>query len=138
MEQTDIRYRHDATWGWLPDSWVQHAYLPNGVVLRTNRVDVLELRINEPQPAELFDITFPTGCLVLDQRESRPTDYEVQPDGSWHRVRPTDEMLRRMELANQPQPAWYWRYKWLLAGFAVVCAGLVWQYAVRRKRRIAA
>jgi hypothetical protein len=135
--QIDIRYRRDDTWGWVPESWVQNAYWLNGVLQSTNRVDVLDMRINEPQPAELFDIEFPPGCVVQDGRTTSPKVYRVLPDGNMHEVSErTGEPLPKTKV--QPAGAWYWRYRWLLAGAGVILAGLAWQYAVRRKRANAA
>jgi hypothetical protein len=133
--QTNIRYRRDDACGWVPDSWVRNEYSAAGKVSSTTRVDVVAMRLNEPQPAELFDVQFPPGTMVADQRNHK--EYRVQPDGSLRELsRVTGQELPVSE--GQPEGAWYWRYKWLLAGSGVVLAGLAWQYAVRRKRANAA
>jgi hypothetical protein len=125
--QTDIRYQWHHTIGWVPNSWT-NSETSVGIGLR--KVDVLKIRLNEPQPADLFDLQFPVGCDVYDGRDNK--DYRVQSDGSMGEVdRRTGKVLSQRE----PESVWYWRYRWLLGGFGVVCAGAVWQYIVRRKRR---
>ena len=133
MGQIDIRYRRDDTWGWVPESWVQNEYSQTGVLRKTIAVDVLEMRINEPHPAELFDIRFPPGCVVHDIGPMSYKVYRVLPDESMREISErTGEFLPETKV--RPEGAWYWRYRWLLGGFGVVCAGLIWQYAMRRKR----
>src|SRR5262249_33934052 len=62
IEQADIHYRRHDTFGWVPDWWVQNFYSASGRVLTSTKVEVLEMGLNEPQPAEQFDIHFPVGC----------------------------------------------------------------------------
>jgi hypothetical protein len=133
----DIRYRRDDAWGWVPESWIHHEVGRNSVLRKTHFVNVLEMRINEPQPAELFDISFPPGCEVHDDRTMPYKVYRVLPDGSMREISErTGEFLTEPKV--QPEGAWYWRFRWLLAGTGVILAGLAWQYAVRRKRANAA
>lgn len=95
------------------------------------------MRINEPQPAELFEIQFPPGCQVNEQRDGRNREFFVQSDGSLREISPrTGTWLTGPTI--QAEGAWYWQYRWLLAGCGVICAGLAWQYTRRRKRRVAA
>jgi hypothetical protein len=134
FEQLTIHYRRHDAWGWVPDSWV--ITQPNGSLRGTIKVEVLDIQINAPKPGELFDIQFLPGCEVIDERTNPLKIFRVQPDGSMREVSRTTGQLLPLPVV-QPIDPWYWRYRWLLGGFGVLCAGLVWQYAVRRKRRLA-
>jgi len=78
-QQLDITYRRDKQHGWLPVSWVRTDYGPDGALLRTTRFTILDLRLNAPQAPEQFDIRFPPGTRVYDQRDNGW--YLVQPNG---------------------------------------------------------
>jgi hypothetical protein len=137
MGRTDIRYRRDDAWGWVPEAWIYNEYSQTGVLQRTSKVEVFEMRINEPHPAEFFDIRFPPGCVVRDTRTGPDKVYYVLSDGSMREISErTGEFLHEPKV--QPAGAWYWRYRWLLGGLGVILAGLAWQYAARRKRANAA
>jgi hypothetical protein len=128
--QLDVRYRHTSGVA-VPDSWVVSRLNLDGTALVTDRVEVSEARLNEPQPAELFELHFPPGCEVHDQRTTPAHNY-IEPTGSVHEV-------TRGEKASHPPPRepagpWYWQYRWLLAGLVVVVGGLVAQYVARRRR----
>jgi hypothetical protein len=89
------------------------------------------MQINAPQPAEQFDIEFPTGSIVTDQRNWKT--YRVQPDGS---MREYDRTTRK-ELSgsvSQPGVSWYRRNKWLLVGLGVVTILLVVGYMTKKRR----
>ena len=123
LEQQDIEYRRHERWGWVPASWVATKYLPSGAVAQTLSVEVLSLRLNEPQPAERFEIQFPAGLRVEDQRTFRI--YRVQPDGS----------LREDFPAGEEAPAVVDQWVvWSLASVVVVLGILAVGYLNRRNR----
>jgi hypothetical protein len=129
--QTDIQYRPDDVLGWVPESWVHTEYAPAGTVRKTARFGVTKARLNEPQPAELFDIQFPPGCEVYDSRNDK--SYWVQPDGSMREFDkfPDEEAGATVEL---PGASWYRQNKWLVLGLGVafVVLGAAWR---ARKRK---
>lgn len=131
LDQADIRFRPNSNgaFKWVPESWTRTEYSQAGTVLSTSSVEVLELHLNEPQPTELFEIQFPPGCEVYDQRTNK--EYKIQADGTMREVSPrTGEELP----GSIPQPGelWYWRNKWLLASIGVALVVLVIAYATRR------
>jgi hypothetical protein len=130
-DQTEIHYRRE-TVGWVPDSWVQTAYAPDGSVRVTTRMDILDLRLNDPQPDELFDVSFPPGTEVHDNRENK--HYLVEPDGSLREVDPWGAALPR-PAAPLKEP-WYQRYAASLVGLGLVLMGLLLAYLFRRKSLI--
>jgi hypothetical protein len=81
IDQLDVRYRlQDGTW--VPESWVRTQSAPDGTVFSRTTADVVEMRLNEPQPAELFELRFPPGTLIQDNHDL-PTAkmYWVEGDG---------------------------------------------------------
>jgi hypothetical protein len=131
LEQTDITsYRQDAC-GMIPTSWAYNRYSLGRTLLKSTKVQVLELRINDPQPAEQFELQFPPGTEVRDVKQVK--FYRVKSDGSMRELSRTGEELP----GSVPQPGtrWYQRHKWLIGGSAVFCvvAGLL--YLMRRRLR---
>lgn len=128
----DVTYRQ-VSGVWVPDSWTVSRLGPGGDARVTDRVEVLEVNLNEPQDPAQFSVRFPPGCVVHDSRTTPPLDFLVEPDG---RMR---ELPRAEEAEIPPPPRgpagpWYWKYKWLLAGLAAVVVGLAAEYAARRRR----
>ncbi len=132
LDQVDITYRPDEIAGWFPTSWVRNQYAPGGAVRRTTKIEVLEVRFNEPQPAEQFDVVFPTGTTVIDDRNDL-TFYRVQPDGSMREVSPSGEVLSAS--IAQPGDSWYRRNRWILACLGMALVGLVLAGVLKRRRR---
>ncbi|HXG09833.1 MAG TPA: hypothetical protein VNK04_08600 [Gemmataceae bacterium] len=134
-EQFDIQYHRDENVGWVPDSWVRNKYAPNGAVLVTSKVNILEMRFNAPQPDELFDIQFPTGSEVIDHRDGKL--YKVQPDGTMRELSrdeliPGGAMIPRSD--ELPKYPWYRRNIPLLTGLGVVFIILTYVLIRRRTR----
>jgi hypothetical protein len=110
--QLDVDYRR-VSGVWVPASWVV-----SRAAAVTETVEVLEVRLNEPQAAEQFALRFPPGCVVHDTRGKPPVDFLVEPDGKMRELRLGAEAARRPP-PGEPAGPWYWQYKWLLAGLAV-------------------
>jgi hypothetical protein len=92
-------------------------------------VEVVDLRLNEPQPADLFDLRFPPGTGFYDARDSKA--YRVQPDGSIGE----DPVRTREDLpvaVVPPREPWYRRNKWLLMGLGTMFAALGLRHALQR------
>jgi hypothetical protein len=128
-DQTEIHYRRESV-AWIPDSWVRTEYRSDGSVRVTTKVDVLEVRLNDPQPGELFDVAFPPGTDISDNRDNKY--FQVQPDGSFSEVGPNGQALPQP--AAPPAAPWYQRYAASLIGLGLVLMGLLLAYLFRRKR----
>jgi hypothetical protein len=129
--QTDVRYREDATVGWLPSGWVTTDYAPDGRTVVTETVTVTAARLNESVPEDAFRVAFPPGTLVADSAARK--EYRVGPDGTWHEVDPAD-LIRLAGRPPQPGPVAWWQlalFAWI--GVAVTLGVLlaVW---LRRRR----
>jgi hypothetical protein len=130
---TDVQYRRDQTIGWVPVSWVTKRYGPDGDLLSTTTVEVLKMAFNTPQPSEQFDLAFPPGAHVHDNRTKGLTQYLVQTDGSLRRLPNPGEEAPISE--GEPRVAWFENTKWLLAGVAATLIALGLLY-LRQKKRI--
>jgi hypothetical protein len=130
VNQVDIDHRRDDVCGWVPASWVYNQYSLSGALLISTKVDVLSMRLNKPQAAELFDVRFPPGTQVNDHRTSK--EYRVQPNGTMREVSPTGKELG--STVYQPGDSWFQHHRWLLVSIGVVLAALVVGYFIRRKR----
>jgi hypothetical protein len=125
---TDVQYGKDKTIGWVPALWVRRHYGPEGDLLSTITIEVLEMAFNVPQPPERFDLVFPPGAYVQDNRTAGFKQYLVQADGSLRWLpRPGEE--------EEPRGAWFESTKWLLAGVAAILLVLGFAY-LRQKKRI--
>ena len=136
-EQLDVEYKEHPACGWVPQSWTRNAFAPSGEVRRSTRVDVMELHVNEPQEADLFEIRFPAGVMVGDQRDSK--DYVIQPDGSMREISPSGELLPTTK--DQPGTPWYQRHRWLLlsvAASAVLLLATILVWRIRQRRQLPA
>ena len=125
---TDITSERDAGSGlWLPKSWVPTSYSPTGdKVEQTHAVTVESVRLNHSFDRSEFDLTFPAGVEVYDDRTGK---YTLSDGGS-------GVPLTRAggEPVNEPASLLS-RYWWVLT--CVIAVGVmaaVW-VVVRRKSR---
>jgi hypothetical protein len=127
-DQLDVRYRQEEAVGWVPVSWVWRRVSAAGDVLTTDTVEVTAMRLNEPQPAGLFNIEFPVGTVVYDQSSNK--EHQVQPDGS---------LIEVVRTARPEPPAEPGRgdpfIRWLVVGIGVLVLAGVSAYGLRRKRQ---
>ena len=128
-EQQDISYRRDDRWGWIPTTWVRNRYTANSQVGITSTVSVETIRLNESQPEELFELRFPEGTVVHDQRTTK--DYLVKSNGNMHELSSRGEELP----ASVPQPgvSWFERNRWLLGSLVLILLTIGLGYITRRR-----
>ncbi len=131
VEQHDITYQRNALVGWVPESWARHFYLPEGGLQRTGKMKVLEMELNTAQPHQQFDLQFPPGTWVFDQRTMK--DYRVQPDGSMSEVVP-----ERKESAVGIDEPWYRRNVWLLCVLGAATLLAAFGYVVLKRKKLVA
>lgn len=135
-DQIEVRYRRQDGRDWIPAAWVRTQYSTEGAVLSTTRFEVLELRVNAEQPPELFDVRFPEGIEVYDQRDDK--SYRIQSDGSMRELSRKGQLLPRS--VPQPDDSWYQRNRGLLvvAGILVILLVAVsgWIWLMRRRKRL--
>jgi hypothetical protein len=105
----DVEYRQDPKWGWLPKSWVIHEYSTSGGLLRTTRIEVLDLRVGEPVDTSQFELQFPAETFVYDRRVNK--FYNVQANGTMK-----EEIREKSpgQVAAQDTDGFVQSNKWLL------------------------
>ncbi len=127
--QCDIEYHRHESGIWFPFSWVYTQYGAEGTAPTTTKVEVLDIRLNEPQAPEQFELVFPEGTQVYDERTGK--EYRVQPDGTMRVLSPSGEELP--DFVTQPVEPWYQRNQGLLVCFGVILGCLVLRFALRKR-----
>lgn len=79
-----VTYTEQPDCGWMPVAWKATSFQPSGTVRNYLDVAVSNFKINPQLPAEAFEVTFPIGALVHDERERR--EAVVNPDGELETV----------------------------------------------------
>lgn len=129
-ENYEIQYQPAPGWDSVPMSWVRTEY-ESGKLRKTSTVTITDIRINPEIDTGEFEITFPPGTHVHDQRVRK--EYRVNDNGE----------MRELDLYGQengssiPQPGtpWITRNKWLLTGIAVTVIVFVVLVFRRRSRK---
>lgn len=73
--QLDIDYDREESIGWIPSGWRLIEYGDEGNARIVMSCEVVDYSLNEPLSEDLFEIIFPEGTRVFDQRTRR--DYVV-------------------------------------------------------------
>jgi hypothetical protein len=97
----DIEYRLVPMLGWVPASW-ETIVKPDEAPQFYNAV-VKEYSINQPLGEDYFEIAFPPGTWVQDDKSVPPKQYLVKPDGAIRPVPPQDAVAPyRRILQSEP------------------------------------
>jgi hypothetical protein len=123
--QIDIALRKDEIYGWLPATWIYQEYSWKGTLLETFKIEIMDMKINEPQAAEQFTIQFPEGCRVTDNPTNKT--YVVQADGS---LQPIDDTPT--ETLPVKSPRWMPNTIWLVTAIGLSFVALLAVVVMRR------
>ncbi len=104
LVQLDVQFQPHGVAGWVPQAWAITNTHPsgNGKFYRSTHASVTEFEFNVKLQRAEFDIEFPPGTLVLDNRTG--TRFIVGPDGRNRYF--TDEEWKRGYEAIVTAPAW--------------------------------
>jgi hypothetical protein len=115
---------------WLPSHWkiTQYGHEAVQSIFRTSTVRIESCLVQKEYPQDLFDIVYPPGSIVDDERDQKL--YESTPNGElreWDRY-------RSARGASAAQGTWWYRNRWLLiaSGLLALC-GIAW-FMVRRRQ----
>lgn len=138
----DIQYTNDPDSGWIPASWECLASNPNGSLQEAFAATVTTYKINGPISPDEFQIDFPPGTRVRDQRPNATVpEYIVRKDGS-KRSLPSEDIGASYEqlVSSEPGQAHAYpvsvagRHRWLtptLVALAVLTIFAVWTWRKR-------
>lgn len=132
--QTDILWKqHNGLW--LPDSWETVWTFDDGTPRHTIKATVERIRLNEPIPDSEFDLTFPPGVKVLDERTN--SSYLVREDGSLgeYTREPNGQPIPPPPLTQPKTPNWFAAYGPMLFGMVLVIV-VVGLLVLRRASRV--
>jgi hypothetical protein len=128
--QIDVTFMSDPAAGWRPASWTWSLYNTNGQVDSSCNGIVTSFKMNPSISPDTFELTFPEGTLIHDNRDGKR--YIVQPNGDWQQVNglgePTDSTISPIG------SSWIRRNRWLLAGSMVSVVLLIGAWVVVRRR----
>jgi hypothetical protein len=128
--QYDISYGQHSIIGWAPTSWMCNVYGSDGRLLVSTKVEVLEMRVNEPVSPDQFEFDYPPGTIVTDNRD-KSRCFRVQADGSMREVSSINyEELPDSSSITQPGDP----LKWLFLSLLLATAMLVLINAWRRNK----
>ncbi len=137
----DVHYIHDRTHGWMPNGWHLVTVEIGDPVPRSSNSTIVNYTINSPLDAEGFQIIFPPGTLVSDQRTTPSTDYLVKAHGEKRKIPPEDYPATYDQIVSsapgqalqvsQSRPR---HWAWFLGLGSVLLLGLV--VIVRKWKRI--
>lgn len=129
-DQILVELRQDSDLGWLPASWTRTETNTAGKVLTTTVAKVNRVSRNAAATTERFELMFPEGVRVHDQRTSK--NYRVSADGSLREVDPLGNELG--SVASQPGTPWHARNRGLVIGLLVSTLVLIVWLCVRKRR----
>jgi len=109
----DITYQHDETHGWIPRGWKIVNLDENGELIESVDTTVTDYAINVPIPLSEFQIEYPDGTHVTDERTQK--DHWV--GGNPHLA---DSQTKAVSM------------RWLLIANAVLIALLIAFFGIRR------
>jgi hypothetical protein len=139
MGRTDIRYRQDASIGWVPESWEHVFQRGNEALQKKSSAVVVRLEIGEPLANSEFNLEFPPNTMVVDT--VRNEKYLVKPNSEKRIVPPEDAGKSYEKLVNsqpgearggpRPWPLWPW---FLGAAICSAAVGLAFWWHRRTSR----
>lgn len=83
VTRTDVRFaKHESSGLWLPAEWSVEELTKDGVSRSKATVTVEKVTVNADIPDGEFDLAYPPGVVVHDNRTSARKEYLVLQDGS--------------------------------------------------------
>jgi hypothetical protein len=132
----DIRYQRTTDFGWVPSGWDFTSNPGSSPTLRASEVN--EYSLNTPLPRDLFDIQFPLGTHVADERSRQQIkSYLIKPSGEVRPILPEDVGATHQQLLeSEPGEALVPRPRssyapWVFAALGVVALLLAYWYRTR-------
>lgn len=150
--QVDCSYKEEGS-SWIPIRWTVNNLDNNGSIMSSSSDEVKEYKINPAIRTSDFDLAFPVGTLVSDQRpqpgigRTGTLDYIVKVDGTkrivtWNESDATYEELLATgsgqatagRAANKPKKSPYTSNLILSLNILVIVVLICW-IAIRKKFR---
>jgi hypothetical protein len=136
VHQADISYKLHKDSHWVPEKWRIVINDASGFLLTSHESVVTSFELNVPFANSTFEMDFPLGTKVIDDKERR--DYIVKPDGSGKRlIAASESRLSYAELVDPNEDpgtrqansgAWWY----LVVGAALACGAAAFYYRERR------
>jgi hypothetical protein len=124
--------------GWVPQAWTISHLHRDGALLYTAKAAVKDFEINPNIPANEFDISFPVGAVVVDERNH--TQSIQKPDGELRPIAGSEMRMPYEQLLNSPPPSRFslWKKAVAIVGGIFLVVSAVFLLKLRQKRSRAA
>jgi hypothetical protein len=100
--QVDIEYAMDDSNGYIPNKWSIMVLNASGGLSFTEEAKLTTYEINPEIKSDLFDLDFPIGSWVTNNREEgkdgKPTEYIIRPNGEKRIILPQERGASYEEL----------------------------------------
>lgn len=136
---TQAEYLRDSDGHWVPRGWRQQKFDSHGRLALLTRAAVTYAKVNVEFPAETFELVFPEGTLVNDQREeSSHREFVILEDrtevplsrGEQASARSGTELLQIAKHKAEGRN-WFARVPWLLLCGAALSVLLITAFVKR-------
>src|SRR5262249_12474319 len=119
--KVDVNYKPDAKAGWVPATWSSVERYPDGALRLTVRATVTDYDINRRLDKSEFDIAFPPGTYVHDDKAG--AKFIQKEKGEKREIAPSEMRLPYEELISTPTKSSYaGLHSWLVVAGGIVLA----------------
>lgn len=122
--QFQIHYEPDPVIGWIPKAWTHANWNGDGTVRDFRTATVLDHQFDAELPLDTFNLRFPDGTHVQDERQPSVPLLLAQPDGSLGKLESEVDAV-----ASRPN----WSLAVLLLVFGILAALVAWGYRFLRR-----
>ncbi len=134
MTKIAIRYRNDSGHGWVLAAWELSSFQTDGRLTYSTHAQVTQVELNIDLPNSEFDVEFPPGTLVTDEKSK--TTYIVNADNSQRQIQPSEIQLSYDQLISStpPQSLIESARPWITGGLITACVAIAMILLLRRSK----
>ena len=133
----DTSFKQHASGIFIPARWEVRTVFKDNSASMTKTYSVISQSINSKLPKDAFDVTFPVGSMIYDDKFSTSIPAEVQPDGEY-KPHPLSDPKKLEEYETERQrkkSASRINYALLAIGFFLIATAVCVYYFRRPRER---
>jgi hypothetical protein len=143
--QLTVQYREDPQHGWVPSNWQIVNNNREGRLQTSTASTVTDYQINERIPTSTFDLVFPPGSAVDDQRAGK--HFVIKPSGEKREILPIENGATYEQIMNsntgealanqmpkQRKTTWHWSGGLVLVSGVTALLAYLYRQVRRRTR----
>ena len=122
---------------WMPQNWSVLEHAADGSLVQSTKYTVRKSSINEPIPAEVFDLKPPVGAVTIDYSTQGASISIIKEDGSARKLspaeagRPYDEIVSLANAADRYQRRRMWLIRCAAVVAVLLASGVIYRYRQR-------